>query len=181
MSQLPQIDFWGLTQNHKTRITHVQSYFLVFKPQVFNSTIFQDFINSIKKEETRNDIIQNYEIGLTKLLSDNNFKYDVSSKISKEEDNVFITKAKELIKEERIPLLKRCILLGREIKLSLPWGYKRIIKKYTNYSFKLIKKDVQKNKFKINFTTLIIALRKYIIKIHPKERKIAILNKWYKY
>lgn len=180
MSYKP-VDFWGITKNYINIKPHIQSYFLVFKPQVFNSKIFNDFINSIKHEEEKIDIVEKYEIGLTQHLQENGFNYDVLSELSKKEDNVYLTKAKELIITEKIPLLKRCILLRREIKYILPWGYRKIINKYTQYPYKLIKKDVKRNKLKIKLSNLLLAMRKYIIKFHPKERRIAILNNWYEY
>ena len=58
MSKKP-LDFWGATssdsgikkedENVYCRFNHIQSYFVVFKPAVFNSDIFNKFITSIKK------------------------------------------------------------------------------------------------------------------------------------
>lgn len=175
------IDFWGLTKNYNEIKPHIQSYFLVFKPQVFNSKIFEDFIYSIKHEENKIDIVEKYEIGLTEYLNKNGFNYNVFSNLSTKEDNVYLIKAKKLIKEEKLPLLKRCILLRRELKYVLPWGFKKVIKESTNYPYEFIEKDIQKHKLKIEFSKLLEGIRKFIIKIHLKERKFAIFNNWYKY
>lgn len=60
-------DFWGVAEN--TDIArHIQSYFIVFKPTIFNSTVFNDFINSIVAQPTLYDIIVNYEVGLSQTL-----------------------------------------------------------------------------------------------------------------
>ena len=68
-----QADFWGVTENIEIS-RHIQSYFMVFMPQVFNSDIFKNFINNISSQNTVFDVIQNYEIGLSKLLFEKGFK-----------------------------------------------------------------------------------------------------------
>lgn len=60
-------DFWGVAKNIEIDL-HVQSYFLVFKPKVFNSKIFIDFINNITKQSTVDEVILKYEIGLSQTL-----------------------------------------------------------------------------------------------------------------
>ncbi len=72
-------DFWGITQNQfgimkvnnkykSANISHLQSYFLVLKKEVFNSSCFINFMNGIQKEANKQDIIIKYEIGLTQEL-----------------------------------------------------------------------------------------------------------------
>lgn len=55
---------------------HIQSYFVLLKKDVYTSIAFADFIDSVKKEENKIDIVINYEMGLTKHLLENNFKID---------------------------------------------------------------------------------------------------------
>lgn len=49
-----KLDFWGATQNslnnYEDGKIHIQSYFIVFKSNVFNSDCFKNFIFSIKKK-----------------------------------------------------------------------------------------------------------------------------------
>lgn len=68
-------DFWGITQyeDKNTRL-HVQSYFLVFRKTVVDSHVLDHFINSVKHENCKMDVIQKYEIGLSQTLLKNNFK-----------------------------------------------------------------------------------------------------------
>lgn len=64
------IDFWGATSSDSgikkedediyCRFNHIQSYFIVFKPAVFNSDIFNNFITSVKKENTKEEIVIKY-------------------------------------------------------------------------------------------------------------------------
>ena len=71
----PHLDFWGDLKNLNTT-SHLQSYFLVFRPQVFNSPVFNYFINSIKHENNRQNYITKYELRLTETLQRNNYKWD---------------------------------------------------------------------------------------------------------
>ena len=81
-------DYWGITANPNgidylnkeknelisTKDYHIQSYFLCFKKQIFQNTEFDKFMQNIKKEKNKIDVIINYEIGLSKLLNKYNFK-----------------------------------------------------------------------------------------------------------
>ncbi|MBQ8671400.1 MAG: hypothetical protein IJ525_02645 [Alphaproteobacteria bacterium] len=68
-------DFWGMTENadHKK---HLQSFFWVFKKNVFNNEVFERFINSIKHEDNFMDIVLNYEVPLTEYLEQKGFVSD---------------------------------------------------------------------------------------------------------
>ncbi len=66
-------DFWGITENVEFS-RHIQSYFLVFRSQVFDSKVFNEFICSISAKKTVFEVIQNYEIGLSNLLFDSGFR-----------------------------------------------------------------------------------------------------------
>jgi len=78
-------DFWGMSENPRRGIQkgifiyrayspHIQSYFLVFRPQIFLDAIFSDFINSIQKQESKGKIITRYEVGLSLLLHSHGFR-----------------------------------------------------------------------------------------------------------
>lgn len=67
-------DFWGITQyEDKSTNLHLQSYFLVFRASLVHSAILENFINSIKRENCKMDVIQKYEIGLSQMLINNGF------------------------------------------------------------------------------------------------------------
>lgn len=70
---LSKADFWGMTSNSQIQF-HLQSYFLVFKRQVFLSKIFQDFWLDLKIVDSKPALIFAYEIGLTQKLIKANFK-----------------------------------------------------------------------------------------------------------
>jgi len=62
-------DFWGLTSGRDPHFDHhIQSFFLVFKKRVFTSEIFSAFMNSIKAEEYKMDVVEKYEVGLYQKL-----------------------------------------------------------------------------------------------------------------
>ena len=71
--QNEQIDFWGITENIEIA-RHIQSYFMVFRPQVFKTKAFENFLASVKPQKKVRDVIENYEIGLSQTLIKAQFK-----------------------------------------------------------------------------------------------------------
>jgi dTDP-4-dehydrorhamnose reductase len=69
-------DFWGLTVNQEQYLPHLQSYFLVFNKKIINSEIFKNFFRKVKREDNKQNIIENYEIALTPAFIDAGFKMD---------------------------------------------------------------------------------------------------------
>lgn len=74
-------DIWGIYENTMEKYfgdknkSHLQSYFIRFGRNVIRNKCFIDFFFSIKKEKSKNDIIDKYEVGLTKYFVDNGFSY----------------------------------------------------------------------------------------------------------
>lgn len=187
---MKQLDFWGAVlsnaneNNKKGWYNHIQSYFIVFKPDVFNSQIFQNFVKSIKNEETKDDVILKYEMGMTHLLEINGFKYDSYSQVCKKVQSAHACAYRELIKQDKSPFLKRNIVLYKE-KYFYPIFIKQLIEKYTNYDYSLIKKDIKMNAkhltvlehLKLGFK----GYRRFFYRRRRKERLICFLGNWYKY
>lgn len=73
MMSFSRCDFWGMTLAN-TRKPHLQSFFLVFKKNVFHSVEFKDFIKSIKSQKRVLDVILNYEVPLKALLEKAGFR-----------------------------------------------------------------------------------------------------------
>lgn len=67
-------DFWGITKS-KEIAPHIQSYFLVFKKSVILSSALEDFFSTVSTLNSKTEIIERYEIGLTAFLRRRNFKY----------------------------------------------------------------------------------------------------------
>ena len=68
-------DFWGLTESH-FEIFHVQSYFLVFKKNVFSSHEFIEFVNSFERQNSFWDYVTKYELHFADTLIKAGFKAD---------------------------------------------------------------------------------------------------------
>ena len=159
-----KLDVWGLTINPEgmsldngtiksQEFPHIQSYFVVFKPQVFKSEFFDNFITSVKKEENKELIIIKYEMGLTQLLIDNNFEYDAYCQLSKIIKSSHLKGYETLILDDKCPLIKTSIF-RENFKPKFPPNYK-LIETQTNYDIALIKKDVIRNKKSITFTQFV--------------------------
>ncbi|WP_233489751.1 glycosyltransferase [Jannaschia rubra] len=66
------LDFWGGTDSHQFSY-HLQSYFVAMTRPVFTSDAFRGFIEGVTKQENVNQVIQKYELGLTKVLREAGF------------------------------------------------------------------------------------------------------------
>lgn len=60
--------FWGLSKSYEFQ-EHLQSYFLGFKKEVFQSPAFRQFWQGIEVLDSKKEIIMNYELGLSQRLS----------------------------------------------------------------------------------------------------------------
>lgn len=69
-------DFWGLTDSYETE-HHLQSFFLVFKRQVFTSKTFHNFVSSFIRQESFWDYVYLYEREFTVLLEGSGFRSSV--------------------------------------------------------------------------------------------------------
>lgn len=55
---------------------HIQSYFFILDKKIFTSSFFSDFLSGVKTEQSKADIIINYELGLTKVITENGYDFD---------------------------------------------------------------------------------------------------------
>lgn len=144
-------DFWGMSENQyglvkigekfkSVKRAHLQSYFMVFKKNVINSDVFVEFMNSIKEEHQKNDIIINYEIGLSEKLREAGFSYDTF--IKDRGDNPTIYKWDELITKQEFPFIKCSILRLANNNTITVEGWQDVIKKVSNYPIEFIEKNL---------------------------------------
>jgi uncharacterized membrane protein len=80
------VDFWGASLHRATNYgmpgsnepvpEHIQSYFMTFKRNVIKSRAFIKFWDGIEAHSDVKKVIRDYEVGITKTLSDSGFKYD---------------------------------------------------------------------------------------------------------
>ena len=149
-------DFWGMTKNkyafkvvkNRTKdcyIPHVQSYFLVLKKNVFNSRIFEEFINSVKEEENKNSIIEKYEIGLTTTLEDAGFVSDCAIKEFYKYNNSTVYKWRKLFEQTNFPFVKCSILRLKNTLHTTAEGWQEL---FTKEQIDLIEKNLSYTKLK---------------------------------
>lgn len=77
------VSFWGLTDSFDYQY-HLQSYFLVFTGDVFQSRAFEDFWCSVRVLDDKKEIIRRYEVGLSRSLESAGFGFEamaVSQKV----------------------------------------------------------------------------------------------------
>ena len=100
-----KIDFWGISSAGKGNLFHLQSYFLCFKKKCFESKVFKDFFANIKKLESKGELVQKYEIGLTQILINSGFKCSQFTRHS-DKDIFSSTKSYKLYKKKRSSFYK---------------------------------------------------------------------------
>ena len=166
-------DFWGITKNRfgliknndKYKVIerpHIQSYFLVFNKNVFLSKVFADFINSIIHHEKKNDIIINYEIGLSETLQNAGFKSGSYIQVFYKFNHVMISFWKILVKKYKIPFIKRSILNNKHLTLTISDNWENIILLNSEYPISLIEKDIGKTNYKISkIRSIILLIKEY--------------------
>ena len=112
-------DYWGMTRQfsgvleplgYKYR-PHVQSYFLVLSKKVFKSFPFRNFWEKFTYPKTFDEAILNFELKFNEYLEDNGFismtLTDVEGATFKENEIAFLLYPYELVKDLRIPILKK--------------------------------------------------------------------------
>ncbi len=145
-------DFWGISKNnfgYKKSVRrfivwrpHVQSYFLVLKKNVIKSPVFDNFMNSIKHEDDKRIVVSNYEIGLSEILKENGFRYEVFVNAYGRINNITILKWRQIILKHKMPFIK-CSLPRLVNKSSTTVeGYQDIIKQVSDYPVELIENNV---------------------------------------
>lgn len=78
-----QVDFWGLTNNRRTKKSrqtqgfpeHIQSYFITFKKPVIVSLAFRNFWENVKNHTDVQEVINDYETKVTTTFLAAGFRY----------------------------------------------------------------------------------------------------------
>ena len=107
-----ECDFWGITDSGLIAY-HLQSYFLVFRKSILQSLVFSRFWDEVKILEDKNEIIKQYEVGISQTLLKESYSFNV------------YTQYKVNTNDNSIRLLKR--LWGKPYKifrlLFFPYRY----------------------------------------------------------
>ncbi len=158
-------DFWGMNCNNIDVSYHIQSFFLVFRKKVFLSEAFNNFVDTITKKETKDKIIEDYEIGLSKLLMKLDFKSDCY--IKEPIDRVLTYN----VFKQNNPLIKTCAVDGAYN------FFVNIAIKNTNYPKDLIFEAKRYKQTKKQFSKNFDILKKLIIRLHLNKKELYIFNK----
>lgn len=183
-------DYWGLTRNNygiakretadiAVREPHIQSYFLVFKPSVFNSTTFIEFIKGIGQEKDKELIISKYEIGLSKTLRESGFQEAVYIDKYNHTENALTHKWKRLITRYQFPFVKTSLIKNGIFMLGEVKDWREVISSISDYPISIIEKHAgrfdirEENKFsKLNIYRKI---RFLILTNSPMELRSAVI------
>lgn len=112
-------DYWGMTRSRECMTTediqyqgHVQSYFLVFRRSVIDSSIFKEFWKRLEYPQTMDEAIRHFELGLNNCLMKRGFHSAAVSDfyqdvlVFEKKENPYLKYALELIRDCKIPILK---------------------------------------------------------------------------
>jgi len=174
-------DFWGLTWGRDPHFDHhIQSFFLVFKKRVFTSEIFSAFMNSIKAEEYKMDVVEKYEVGLSQKLRTARFNGSALFDTPFQDANPPMACPFKIIKQG-FPFIKVDLLRNNPLGVARLYKYNAYI---TGDLYKLIKKNLErtapnyKSQLHYRFNPVKISI------IHPKlflirtknRRRVSILR-----
>lgn len=171
-----QCDFWGMNSHCIDVDFHIQSFFMVFKKEVFRSDLFKNFISSIEKQKHKDDIILNYEIGLSQLLLKNGYR--VAAFIDKPcqariNGSLFF-------QDKLNPLIKT-----RVVRQS-GWFLGMLLSSWYNnfeidYPKNLIFDYAKKYKEEISLFDNLTSLRKVLFRMHLAKKEVCLLGRWYRW
>ena len=170
-----KIDFWGITSHSKMAIgdkiwpQFIQTYFIVFRKNVFYSAEFEEFIKNIPPMTTYESYGSTYEFVLTQTLEKKGFQWDVfSNTMDWEQSNETIYESflifspYKLITEKRLPIVSKYVfLLPDAVTVSHHSGIEasrvlQYIKENTNYKTDYIYQNLVKL---CNMNDLVMRLR----------------------
>ncbi len=152
--QMDGCDFWGITKNNFgykkntshffIKRTHIQSYFIVFKKNIFTQEFFANFLESVKHQENKKLVISNYEIGLTELLTEKGYKYKTFINGYPNINNVTILKWRQIIEKYNMPFIKKSLFDLKNTDAATIEGYEKYLGSYPPDLIKLTR-DIHKN------------------------------------
>ncbi len=143
LMQEKQTDFWGITESIEI-IPHLQSYFMVFKKQVFESAIFSDYLNKVKRKFNFMTVVKSYEVPFTKyLVSKGGFSYSSYLFFQKEKKNP--TFYINTLLKQRCPLIKRKAFVDKKYAQESLEEFLQELKIFNIQGYNLISKYVQKH------------------------------------
>lgn len=166
--ELRDCDFWGMTLNTDGYAMHVQSYFVTFNKKVFLSDIFNCFFDEIQAQNSKTQIIEKYEIGLTSLLLFNHFKVSALIKFVYDRNPTVSNKLFTELLPLGFPFIK--IELMHKNPLNI-----KSLNHYKDYVQRNLIELIEMHKINKNSPIAKIRLVKNLLKFIPKVRILKIL------
>jgi lipopolysaccharide biosynthesis protein len=164
-------DFWGVQENYFSdkKIFHLDSFFLVFKNKILRSRNFRGFFASIAPQDNAGQVVEQYEVALTPLLTSEGFRYKCL--FPHYAQTHIYRKWKSFIKRG-CPFLKVRSLTNTEriYKRESLFNWRKFLKQNTSYDTELIKKYLPEvganpdnfNSFSFGIKSFIWALTRFI-------------------
>ncbi len=172
-------DFWGLNYN-KYITSHLQSFFLVFKKNVFNSKQFEEFLLNVRIERNKNIVVKKYELNFTEYLLQAGFNYSYC--FDKPIPHRLYSTIFSEMGNTKYPFIKKSMLnnyLNKSVSFFVNKMRKNI---YCNYPFEIIEKyyeRINRGNIQSKFVNFIKLWVSYYI-IFPRTRdRLYFINKWY--
>ena len=131
------INVVGIFENFSDNIPrHIQSWFIGLKNTVVQQDFFYNFIKNISHQDDKSDIVLKYEVGLTRLLIQNGYKYySFCKNIKSDQDECLIYKDPLKALESGIPFVKKSSFYNiKSVKFLYPYTSEKIIKDILNHA-----------------------------------------------
>lgn len=158
------VDFWGITQHPEingsfagTKVKmHLQSYFLVFKNNIVQSPIFQEFWDNLQVPQNYEEAVAFFELNITDFFVKKGFTF--GSYINLDDYMKYCPVpyfyfTDKMMQQENLPFIKRKVFGTKQgiIEFHVNGGQSKLInliKKETNYDTNLIYKNIARTYFK---------------------------------
>jgi rhamnosyltransferase len=153
-----ECDFWGVTRyigggDEGGFPSHIQSYFIDFRFELLHSKCFRQFWEDYGCSDDKNETVRRFEIGISQYLNNNGFVGKAYMDLFRLpyagecDTNFYISYAYELMRDIRMPMMKR-IPLNFDIRRSGD-VLKAIeyIKESTEYDYALIENHIKRKKY----------------------------------
>ena len=162
-----ECDFWGMVESHEMK-THLQSYFLVFKKAVFQSSSFKEYVHSFEKQDDFWGYVKKYETNFAGHLSEAGFTFASYIDPTQYEDlnggkpiNPTVFPIKML--EDGMPLIKRKIFGCKycPVLRDLPGNFLKDVESINKELFEIILRDVGQSVSELNDRPMMETLSQY--------------------
>ena len=110
-------DVVGLTESTAIR-SHLQSYFVAYRPRVLRSPLFWAFWEQIGIWDTKIDLVRSCEVGWSGVLADAGFQLEALY-LAGQHGNVTHTRWRQLLEELQFPFLKTELLRLNPIRQDI--------------------------------------------------------------